>query len=327
MANPAPDALAYVGLFSSIASIPVVWRFVARRLRERGYGRIMSHLCAVSSAFFACVAIFVVMLVRDAAALLVATIIAGVIYAGTRPKKEQPVQPLESVPSPPQPIHDDEETAALRQRSLAAMHEAGKARKKDMQRRGEHEGRPLAGWSAVPQALTGSLCEIEFDYENAGGEESHRTVDVHAVDNAYFEGFCHKAMGTRTFAISRIIGKVIVHDTGEVLPARKWAAQARADARNPGVVDIGRDDRQASVESHEASATGVEILFTGFTRSQRQELEEMAEAAGMIVRKSVTKGLSYLCTGPNAGPAKLAQAAESGASIIDHDEFVDLLNG
>lgn len=329
MANPAPDTLTYVGLLASVVSVPVVWRFIAGRQRARGTWPILAHIYAAASAFCSFIAVFALVAIRDVSSVVLAFFVGGIIYAGTRPKKApapQPVQPP-AAPPPPQPIPDDEETAALRQRSLAAMRDADKARKEDRQNRGEHEARPLSDWSPVTQPLTGPLCEIEFDYENSSGSASHRTVEVHAVDSAYFEGFCHKALENRTFAISRIVGKVVVHDTGEVLPARKWAAQARADARNPGVVDIGRNGRHESAEADESAAPGVEILFTGFTRSQRQDLEEMAEAAGMIVRKSVTKGLTYLCTGPNAGPAKLAQAADAGASIIDHDDFVDLLNG
>lgn len=78
--------------------------------------------------------------------------------------------------------------------------------------------------------------EIEFDYLDAKGDRSHRTVEVWAVDDEYFEGHCHKASSTRTFVIGRIRGKVLVHDTGELLSPRQWAAQARQDPLNSAQV-------------------------------------------------------------------------------------------
>lgn len=78
--------------------------------------------------------------------------------------------------------------------------------------------------------------EIEFDYVDAKGDRSHRTVEVWAVDDEYFEGHCHKAHDTRTFVIGRIRGKVLVHDTGELLAPRQWVAQARRSPGNAGRV-------------------------------------------------------------------------------------------
>jgi len=44
----------------------------------------------------------------------------------------------------------------------------------------------------------------------------------------------------------------------------------------------------------------------------------------MKVVKSVTVGLAYLCTGPKAGTAKIDQAIEVGAGIIDLSDFLEL---
>lgn len=102
--------------------------------------------------------------------------------------------------------------------------------------------RPVVMPIAVPlvaelcPSSTDSIAEIEFDYTDASGVRSHRTVSVDAVDDDYFEGFCHKAADTRTFVIGRVRGKVLVRDTGELLTAKQWAAEARKDPRNTGLV-------------------------------------------------------------------------------------------
>lgn len=99
----------------------------------------------------------------------------------------------------------------------------------------------LSGRSEAPGVPEGSyvtafqgapFTEIEFNYLDAKGDRSHRTVQVWAVDDEYFEGHCRKAEATRTFVIGRIRGKVLVHDTGELLSPREWAAQARKDPLN-----------------------------------------------------------------------------------------------
>lgn len=236
-------------------------------------------------------------------------------------------------PSPP--IKPDEQAIeATRRQSLDAANRATTARKADMAARGEKPAERI-GWATNSSSLgTGFIATIEFDYLDAKGNRSHRTVDVTAVDKEYFEGYCHKALDTRTFVIGRVRGKVLVRDTGELLAAKQWAADARRDSRN-GEITMGgtwKPDQEDDGEDIDLDlvpfeAIGAEILFTGFSKSDRADLEELAEGAGMEVRKSVTQFLDYLCTGPNAGPSKLSQAEATGAEILDRDEFMDLLRG
>src|ERR1700742_4520158 len=51
-----------------------------------------------------------------------------------------------------------------------------------------------------------------------------------------------------------------------------------------------------------------EVCFTGFSEADKASLSQLAVDAGFLVVGSVTKGLSLLCVGQNAGPAKLAKA-------------------
>lgn len=183
---------------------------------------------------------------------------------------------------------------------------------------------PLTALAKSSQSATSSepIARIEFNYRDAHGNDSRRQVDVESIDEEYFEGFCHKANATRTFVIGRVHGNITNLDTGEVLPPKRWAATTRDNPRNNGVVEH-RGHKLHTTEQAEDSKP-IEILFTGFSKTQRAELEELAESYDMTVRKSVTEGLNYLCAGPNAGPTKLTQAAESGVEIINLDEFFDI---
>lgn len=167
------------------------------------------------------------------------------------------------------------------------------------------------------------IADIEFDYRDAMGSDSHRRVEVEAVDREYFQGHCHKADATRTFVIGRVRGKVLDLDTGELQVAKDWAAAARNHPLNdPSLISLGSDDEDDG--KPEASGGGIEICFTGFAKADKKRLEELAELLEMVVRQSVTQGLTHLCTGPNAGPKKMEQAAMVGAEIIDEAEFYSL---
>lgn len=257
---------------------------------------------------------------------------------------------------------DIAEIEAVRKKSLAAMKQAAKARERDMKSRGEVKATPLMYAGSEPPAMkpapkaqaekkpppqweklfppskgigymvsTGDTAArdgaafetITFDYVDAQGERSHRTVDVTAVDDEYLEGFCHKAQAERTFVIGRIRGKVMVDDTAEVMAPKKWAAAARRNPHN-GVVTMGGYTPKR-YRPNEPVDDLDEILFTGFPAAKRAELEALAEGAGMRVVKTVTIDLMYLCIGPNAGPSKMAKADEVGAALIDEAQFLSLI--
>ena len=68
-----------------------------------------------------------------------------------------------------------------------------------------------------------------------------------------------------------------------------------------------------------------EICLTGFTPSEKRELAEIVQRHGLKLVKSVTKRLRYLCTGPNAGPAKVRKATEQGATLLTREELFEVL--
>lgn len=63
------------------------------------------------------------------------------------------------------------------------------------------------------------------------------------------------------------------------------------------------------------------ICFTGFTSVEKERLGRLAKANDLVVVKSVTRSLAYLVLGPNAGPAKLRDAREQNAIIMNEGQF------
>lgn len=68
-----------------------------------------------------------------------------------------------------------------------------------------------------------------------------------------------------------------------------------------------------------------QVLFTGFSSAARAALEAEADEHGLHVVKSVTQGLSFLCSGSTAGPAKLEKARAQGVYIMNEADLHALL--
>ena len=68
-----------------------------------------------------------------------------------------------------------------------------------------------------------------------------------------------------------------------------------------------------------------QILFTGFLKNRRSELERKSESEGLHVVKTPTIHLAYLCIGANAGPSKVLKARKAGAYILSETQFLQLL--
>lgn len=66
----------------------------------------------------------------------------------------------------------------------------------------------------------------------------------------------------------------------------------------------------------------LEICFTGFGKSEREELEEIARRNNLKVVQSVTKNLSFLCCGSNAGEEKIKKAGTQNVAILDKKKFL-----
>lgn len=67
----------------------------------------------------------------------------------------------------------------------------------------------------------------------------------------------------------------------------------------------------------------LQVLFTGFTKALRTELEEKAESTGLRVMKTRAVGpnLDFLIFGATAGPKKLSKAMEQETYIVSESQF------
>lgn len=150
--------------------------------------------------------------------------------------------------------------------------------------------------------------DLVFTYEHHDGSLGVRRV-VDWIDHpTYIFGYCAATGDPKSFSKMRIVewchDPIGVHDPYVRLRAESEAAKAAAIAARK----IRRPD----------------ILFTGFLKAHRAELESRAQESGLIVRKVVTRDLTVLVAGPNAGWAKLKKASQMGSAIISADDCEDL---
>lgn len=150
--------------------------------------------------------------------------------------------------------------------------------------------------------------KLHFTYRDSRGEQSERRIEQWNEEGYYVIGFCESAGAIRTFRKDRIL---------------EYFNGCESALSNPFP---GPPPKLQTTQSTSApSDKAFEILFTGFATLKRAELEEAALTAGLHVCASVTKGLMFLCGGPNAGPAKLAQARSQFVYILDELQFLTML--
>lgn len=161
---------------------------------------------------------------------------------------------------------------------------------------------------------------FRFTYTDADFQSSERTVKVNAISTnggfTYLEGYCEDRKGLRTFRTDRIDGSLVDIESGEILSVKQLLSSVhprKAMTYKPAPAVTTKKEGQTAV------------LFTGFTAKRREELEELASAAGWDVRSTVGKTLDYLVTGPRAGPSKIAKAEELGVTVVDEDIFRGLV--
>lgn len=169
------------------------------------------------------------------------------------------------------------------------------------------------GFSIQPLDGTNSVV-VHFDYENGEGISSSRTVSVYEVSDAHFTGICHGQSEERTFRFDRIVGLATLHEGQKLIAPHELRNLLR-----------GCDEQELRKQRRAEQKHTLEILFTGFQKDLRADLEEIAKLSGMTVRKTVTENLDFLCGGPRAGSSKQKQAIEIGATYINGDQFRALI--
>lgn len=141
-------------------------------------------------------------------------------------------------------------------------------------------------------------------YQKASGEiDRHRIVNI-TVGDHYLQGITLPERQFRTFNIDRIISM--------------YGSENELDAAE-------LPDQIKSTSTKTPKPVKSEIAFTGFSIADKQRLEQLAAAAGLTVKKDVTKNLAYLCCGSNAGPTKTSKARTNGAMALTEQQFINLI--
>lgn len=74
-----------------------------------------------------------------------------------------------------------------------------------------------------------------------------------------------------------------------------------------------------------AKDTRLQVCFTGFNTSKKQELIDLTNNDIFKVVSSVTKKLDFLCAGENAGPKKIEKAEEQGVQFLTENQFTHIM--
>lgn len=80
-----------------------------------------------------------------------------------------------------------------------------------------------------------------------------------------------------------------------------------------------------SIRTIKAKDNRLQICFTGFNVSKKQELIDLAHNNNFHVVSSVTQKLDYLVGGDNAGPKKVEKAEEQGVQFLTESQFLKLI--
>lgn len=155
---------------------------------------------------------------------------------------------------------------------------------------------------------------MKFTYQKYQGEITEYELQNWREDGHYIQGVCLRSHVFKTFRKDRISSYL---DGSEKL---------LNDPFPPGKPCMPVRHERVGARAKTEKPDAPQILFTGFPAAQRADLERIADEAGFWVRKNgVTRDLTFLCTGPNAGPAKIELARAQGTYIVPASHFATFL--
>lgn len=80
-----------------------------------------------------------------------------------------------------------------------------------------------------------------------------------------------------------------------------------------------------SIRTTKAKDTRLQVCFTGFGTSKKEQLANLAHDNRFKVVSSVTKKLDYLVGGENSGPKKIEKAESQGVQFLNEQQFINLV--
>lgn len=156
-----------------------------------------------------------------------------------------------------------------------------------------------------------------FIYIDAQGVVSAREVTRISETEEYIQGICLISNGLRTFRKVRVL-EYLDNQANVTERLSHHTANNPEPVTNNGGVIRRRNDRR--------NDTGrLEVCFTGFKKADKERLIELAESKEFFVRSAVTKNLSFLCCGYNAGPTKIEKSRHQGVVALSESQFLSML--
>lgn len=80
-----------------------------------------------------------------------------------------------------------------------------------------------------------------------------------------------------------------------------------------------------SIRTTKAKDERLQVCFTGFGKSKKEELQDIAHDNRYKLVQSVTQKLDFLVGGENAGPKKIEKAIAQGVQFLDEYQFLKLI--
>jgi NAD-dependent DNA ligase len=154
-----------------------------------------------------------------------------------------------------------------------------------------------------------------FIYRDAQGVVSYREVTNISETEEYIQAFCKSANALRTFRKDRILEDI--NEPSNIEQRLQYHIENSPPQERP------QSSRSYTRRLNTSGAP--EICFTGFKKTDKIKLVEIAESEGMFVRDSVTKQLEFLCCGYNAGPKKIEKSRHQGAIVLNEEQFLTML--
>lgn len=162
----------------------------------------------------------------------------------------------------------------------------------------------------------GRMESLKFIYQDSKGHITARVLLNISETDKYIQGICQNKKELRTFLKSRVLEYV---SDEAVIENRLRHHQSL----HPSPIGPSLSRRF----KREINALGKpEVCFTGFKEESKSILSKLASDNGMLVRTEVTKNISYLCCGNNAGPKKIEKARNQGVVALDEEQFRVLLD-
>lgn len=151
--------------------------------------------------------------------------------------------------------------------------------------------------------------EAFFLYINSAGDKStHAIVNLVEKDD-YIQGYSVTRKGYRTYRKDRVIS---MFDSSSELDSFIASGQI-----NDAVSSIETEIPRSQLSKNKS----LDICFTGFDKTAKDELSRLATSFNLTVRTGVTSKLAFLCCGANAGWRKIEDANTKGSIILSEEQF------